>query len=439
MQTRAGGVAAFFVFESYDRRRGVAIYALHVVNETSSALVCRTWVITRAGNALPAYPVPVEVAPFSAIAVQIPIWPGDFESIERAVAEIVGDDVLCAVEAVAPPVPSRRSRYAFAALAALIVVVLAVAGGAALLGAAPRIAAFAVPPMALAGTTVRAEYGVLGVGTLAYEVLAPDGRRVAGAMLADRSGTIPVVLPPSADSGAYTLQMTMHGPFGSAKEVRVLNAVPPKTRGGAQIADIAVNPVVAKPGQAVDVAYAASGDKGYVRLVGTDGAIWAQKPFSQNGATEFVLPPTGGATREMRVVLHVTKGRSVAESSAGLLVAAPAAQAAGMPVQIAGDDNPDQVTDAGANGTFAVVNPTVYSGGPIRVRLLSPRNGMRMSVTDSQSHEVSGINVDSDADTVTLKAPVVSVVSRYTVVASFTDGFGQESVVQAISVRPRGR
>lgn len=434
LQMLSGGVAAFFMLESYDRRRGVATYALQVVNETAAALICRTWVVTRTGDAVLACPVLLEIEPFSAIAMQIPVWPSDFVSMERAVAEITGDDVHCIVNAGAPPVRSKRATYAVVAMAALFVV-LTLTGVAALLGAVPRIAAFAVPPMALAGTTVRAEYGASGVGTLAYEVLAPDGHRVVAETLADRSGSIPVALPPSADPGAYTLQMTMRGPLGNAKEVRVLNAVLPKIGSGAHIADVAVNPVVAKPGDAVNIAYAASGDGGYVRLLGSDGTIWAQKPFSPTGATQFVLPPTTG-TREMRVLLHVTKGRSAAESSAGLLVAAPAAKQADTPAQIAGDDNPNAFASSAANGTFEVLTRTVKSGGNIHVRILSPRNGMRISVTDSQSHEVSGVNVGSDAETVTLKAPTVAVTGRYTVVANFTDGFGQESIVQPMTVRP---
>ena len=215
----------------------------------------------------------------------------------------------------------------------------------------------------------------------------------------------------------------------------MLNSVPPKKGGGARIADIAVNPIVAKPGQAVSIAYAASGDSGYVRLVGSDGTIWAQKPYSPQGTTELTVPSVS-STREMRVMLHVTKGRSAAESSAGLLVATTAPKGGGATQSIAGDDDPDAATDAAANGTFEVLTRTVESGGTIHVRILSPRNGMRIALTDAQSREVAGTNVGADAETVALKAPAVTEADRYTVVASFTDGFGQETIVQPITVRP---
>lgn len=434
VQTRSG-VAAFFVLESYDRRRGVATYALQVVNETQTRLVCRMWVVTQRGNAAFAKPAMLEIEPFSAIAMQMPVRVRDFDSFERAVAEIAGDDVHYMVEAAPPPVRSRRSNFIVAGAAALVLGTLATGAATALIGMIPRIAAFAVPPMALAGTTVAAEYDAVGFGSLAYEVLAPDGHRAAGGTLSDRSGSIPIALPPSSDGGAYTLQMTMRGPLGSAKEVRVLNAVPPKMRDGARIANIVVNPIVAKPGQAVTVAYAASGDSGYVRLVGSDRTIWAQRPFSPQGTTQLIVPPVGG-TREMRVMLHVTKGRSTADSSAGLLVATTAPKQADPAPAIAGDDNTGAATQSPDNGTFDVLTRTVASGGTIHVRILSPRNGMRIALTDGQSREVAGTNVGADAESVSLKAPAVSAAARYTVVASFMDGFGQETIVQPIMVRP---
>ena len=45
------------------------------------------------------------------------------------------------------------------------------------------------------------------------------------------------------------------------------------------------------------------------------------------------------------------------------------------------------------------------------------------------------MNVGAEADVVTLRAPAVTVPTRYTVVG-FTDGFGQESVVQPVTIPP---
>jgi hypothetical protein len=61
---------------------------------------------------------------------------------------------------------------------------------------------------------------------------------------------------------------------------------------------------------------------------------------------------------------------------------------------------------------------------------------MRISLTDTQSREVTGVDVGSDASTITLRAPTVTMATRFIVVDSFTDGFGQESIVQPITVRP---
>jgi hypothetical protein len=439
LQTLAGSVSAFFALETFDRRRGVAIYALRVVNRTTAALVCRTWVVSHDGETMLAYPVSFEVEPLSTSATQIPVWPKDFPSFDRALAEVAGDGVHCIVEAAVPPRSQPRVTYARLTAACLMTGLLALGAAAALRSALPRIAAFAVPPQTLAGTTVSADYDAYGAGRLSYSVTAPDGRRLQGGELADRSGTLRVAIPASNDPGAYTLQMVLAGPLGTAKETRVLSTLAAHGPGSAQIQDVTVTPAVAKPGQRIDVAYAAAGDGGYVRLLGADGTVWAQQPFSHAGQTKLVVPAVP-SLREMRVLVHVNRGRSIAQSMAGLAVADPAASPGASTGQaIAGDDETGTgATRASANenGTFELLTQTVRSGGTIRVRIISPRNGMRISLMDSQSHEVTGLTVGAEADVVTLQAPAVTIPTRYTVVAGFADGFGQESVVQPVTVAP---
>jgi hypothetical protein len=418
---------------------------LHVINGTKSVLLCRTWVVSRSGEPVMAYPVPFEVGPLSTSETRVPVWPGDFASFDGAVAEIVGEGVRCIVEAPAPAIKKPASSYALVAAASLLFGLLAIAAAAALGGLLPRIAAFAVPPMALAGTTVRAEYSASGVGKLSYAVAAPDGRSLEAGPLTERAGSIPIALPASKAAGAYTLHMVMQGPLGSVDATRVLNAIvaPVATNRAkvARIGSISVSPVIAKPGQMIDVSYTATAENGYVRLLGVDGTIWAQKPFSARGETQFVVPYFSGP-REMHVVVHVARGQTSAQSTAGLVVADLAAAPASADAQVAGDDESgsgsiaDSSANGSANGTFAVLTPQVRSGNPIKIRILSPRNGMRFSLTDSQSHELAHLDAGTDADVVTLPAPAVSVPTRYVVVASFTDGFGQESIVQPVTILP---
>ncbi|HKU81131.1 MAG TPA: hypothetical protein VJP76_03090 [Candidatus Tumulicola sp.] len=446
VKTAAGAVAAAFVLESYDRHHRFAIYSLRVSNNLKTRLVCRIWIVSQDGAASLGYPHAIEVAPFSERTTDVPLWLDDSAPFARALAEIAGDGVECIVEASAPPVErgfalppaiAAASNARAAAFAGIGVTALAAAVYGVSL-AVPHIAAFAVPPMAIAGTTVRAEYSASGAGRLAYNVLAPDGSTLAGGPLADRAGAIPIAIPASNDDGAYTLQLTLRGPLGTAKEVRVLNTEP-RGRDTAAVTDISVDPVIAKPGETVQVTYAASGTDGYVRLLGTDGTIWGERPFSHSGKASFTVPPLANS-REMRVLLHVTKGRSAAESSAGLVLSVPVAepQPVAKPAAVA-NASADASSDADAaadNGTFAVVDSHVPSGGTIHVKILSPRNGMRISLNDSQSHEISGVDVGADAESVTLHAPNVTLATRYTVVASFTDGFGQESIVEPVTVAP---
>jgi hypothetical protein len=432
VQTLAGCVSAFFSLEGYDRRNRVATYALRVVNATNSALICRTWVISKAGDAVLAHPILVEVAPLTTSVAEVPVWASDFPSFDRAIAEINGEGVHCIVEAPAPRRLKPRRTLALAGYASLIAALFVLAGSAAVRAALPAIAAFALPPEAVAGTTVRAEYQTGGWGGLIYSVTAPDGSEIQGGPLAAHSGAIPIALPPSDEGAAYTVQMTVHGPLGTATATRVLNAIVPKGTRAAQIDDIWVKPTVAQPGETVVVGYAATGEGGYVRLLGTDGTIWAQQPFDHTGATRFVVPPVSDLT-EMRVLLHVTRGRSAVQSMAGLAVVAQPAPAA---AQAANDLDQTQAVTGGGNDTFEVLNRIVKSGGTIQVRIISPRNGLHIALTDGQSHELTGVDVTADATSVTLRAPVVYAPASYTVVATFTDGFGQESVVEPVSVLP---
>jgi hypothetical protein len=413
---------------------------LHVVNGTKSVLLCRAWVVSRNGEPVMAYPVPFEVGPLSTSETRVPVWPGDFASFDGAVAEIAGEGVRCIVEAPAPTVRKPASSYAVVAAASLVFGLLAIAAAAAIGGVLPRISAFAIAPMALAGTTVRAEYGASGLGKLSYAVTAPDGRLMQGGPLAEHSGSIPIALPAKA-RGAYTLHMVMQGPLGGVDATRVLNAIIPPLAANrakaARIGLISVSPIIAKPGETIDVSYAATAESGYVRLVGLDGTIWGEQPFSGRGEAQFVVPYFSGV-REMRVLVHVARGQTSAQSTAGLVVADLARQPASGDTQVVADDEAGSgsIADGSANGTFAVLTTRVRGGDPIKIRILSPRNGMRFSLTDSQSHELAHLDAGTDADVVTLPAPAVSVPTRYVVIASFTDGFGQESIVQPVTILP---
>ncbi len=379
-----------------------------------------------------------EVQPLATTITQVPMWPRDYASFERAIAEVSGEGVHCLVEAPAP-FARKPDRGRTLAAASLLAGFVALGTAGVLRAAMPRIDALAVPPEALSGTTIRAEYGAGGAGNLSYLVLAPDGRQTQGGALGDRSGSIAIALPASSQPGGYTVRVAMDGPLGRASETRVINAVS-GVRGRARINDISVNPIVARPGEAVNVAYSAAADGGYVRLVGGDGTIWAQEPFSSGGQTRLIVPPVAPGS-ELRVLLHVTKKGTTAQSVAGLVVggaAAHAAPAVASP-QVVADDDPNAApanASADANGTFVVVTKAVQSGGSIQVKILSPRNGMRISLMDLQSHEVTGVDAGTAADVVTLRAPTVSVATRYIVEASFTDGFGQETIVAPVTVQP---
>ncbi len=323
VEVAADSVAAFFALRSFDRRSGVAIYSLRVVNRTTSALFCRSLVLSRNGQPVAAYPQLVEVAPLSTTATQITLRTRDFASLDRVVAEVVGSGVQCVVEAAAPPRRKAYGRLGILATLSLVCGIAILATTTLLYSMIPRIEAFAVAPQALSGTTVEAQYDAAGAGRLAYIVTAPNGRRVAGGRLSDGIGSFFFAIPASAKSGSYAARLTIDGPLGGSSETLIINAV--ARMRNANVGAISVHPMVARPGQRIVVSYSAVGDEGYVRLIGTDGTIWAQRPFSKAGETNLIVPAVHDR-REMRVLVHVTKGSSVAQSMAGILHRKPGAR-----------------------------------------------------------------------------------------------------------------
>ena len=423
------------MLEGFDHRHGVATYSLRIINYTRSLLICRTFVIARDGEATLAHPMLCEVQPLATTITQVPMWPRDYASFERAIAEVSGEGVHCLVEAPAP-FARKPDRGRTLAAASLLAGFVALGTAGVLRAAMPRIDALAVPPEALSGTTSR-RYGAGGAGNLSYLVLAPDGRQTQGGALGDRSGSIAIALPASSQPGGYTVRVAMDGPLGRASERRVINAVS-GVRGRARINDISVNPIVARPGQAVNVAYSAAADGGDARLVGGDGTIWAQEPFSSGGQTRLIVPPVAPGS-ELRVLLHVTKKGTTAQSVAGLVVGE--ARTRGSCRCIA-PSRRRRRSERGASERKRRRERHLRGGyeGRAERRLDSgedflPRNGMRISLMDLQSHEVTGVDAGTAADVVTLRAPTVSVATRYIVEAALpTASVG--NIVAPVTVQP---
>ena len=430
-RTTAGDLVATFVLLRHDRRRDIATYAFRVFNFSSSEAVCVLYGLTSYGAPALAHPVPIRVPSNTKRETEISFPVRGFGSFERVLAEVRSETALFTVEAPSLPQPPI-SRVSKISLALSILLALVCAAALALQRLPPRIAGFSLPPSALAGSTVDAEYATGGIGQLSYSVDDPNGKRLAEGPLTDRTGAIRFALPQSGDAVAYTMRLLLTGPFGSTSEARVVNAVPPPkpkivVSSGAQISNIEVDPIVAHPGDLIHIKYSASASDGYVRLLDSQGTIWSQFRSSRDGST-WMRVPLFDTDREMRVLLHVKRGTSVAQSSAGLIVIA-------SKDELNSDSAPSKDTGA-ENGIFSIASTKVRSGGTIKIHVLTPRDGLRIALTDTASNEISGVEVGLDQDVIYLHAPSVQVAGRYVIVASFRDGFGEESVVAPVVVAP---
>ncbi|MGH7729202.1 MAG: hypothetical protein ACREM2_10510, partial [Vulcanimicrobiaceae bacterium] len=75
-------------------------------------------------------------------------------------------------------------------------------------------------------------------------------------------------------------------------------------------------------------------------------------------------------------------------------------------------------------------------GPAIVVRILHPVADLRLALTSVDGNAVSIVDVPPDQRSATLPAPSVSAPTRYDVVATYRDGFGQETVIRPVVVRP---
>lgn len=428
LRTPAGSIAALFTLLSYDRKARIAVYTLRLLNGSVNEVACVVFGLTHDGTPALVHPEPIHVAPNSKLDTEISVRVEGFGSFERVLAEVRSASGIFRIEA--PPYPKFQSKVPKIIAAATSGVALLVAGAFGFMASVPRVSGFSLPPKAMVGTTVEAEYSASGIGRVAYSVEDPDGKAIAGGPLQYRTGTVRFAIPASHDGAAYTMRLSMIGPLGRNAETRVVNAIPlpkPRLLSGANIASIEIDPIVAHPGDLVHVMYASNGDEGFLRMLDQHGTIWAQIPSSKSG-NSWMRVPLFDRDREMRVSLNIKRGPSSAQSSAGMIVIASKGAI--------GEDLAAKKDTGAENAIFKIAKTNVKSGGTVKIKVLTPRPGLRIALADTQSHEIDGMNVGFDQPWVYLRAPDVQLAQRYVIVASFTDGFGQESVVAPLIVAP---
>ncbi len=431
IRVREGQLSAFLAYAGYDKRIGTVKYALRVLNNTSFSAHASLFVDVR-GTQLSAYPLDVEVAPYSMRDDIIPVRMDVTGPFDRAIVEIASEETCFTVEA--PPPPKARPQWnKWCALAAIPIF----ATGAAQL-CAPRILGVAAPARAIAGTTLHIPYQVSGLGSVEYDFDTRDGLQLA-AGLATQSGVLNLQVPRDGAGAPYTLHVRMRNAFSKAEESASIAAIgapvvkkakPSALQPFALIDNLAVSPSPAIAGKTIAVNYATQAQSGEIWLLDSGGATWAHVPMSLYGTTQISVPQAA-AGREMRIVLHAQRGTQHAESSVGITVM-PSQQTVAQ-----ASAPPATVKSAAPKNAQLSLSSQVVSPGDTVVANVSGMNGdVRITMMSSGGATLAQGDA-GDSGGVTLTAPNVSTPTTFFIVATLTNGVSQQSIVKRLVVTPR--
>jgi hypothetical protein len=438
VQTAQGRISAFLGYAGYDRTVGVAKYALRVLNNSPRPARARLYIEVR-GVQQNAYPLAFDIAPYSMRDDMVPVRLQDTGPFDRAIVEVRSEDTYFTVEA--PPPPPQKRQWKKWCAAAFVPIAAACAIDLSL----PRVLAIAAPTKALAGTSVQVPFQVSGVGSIEYDWATRDGLQLA-AGLASRSDVLKLPVPAHGDGAPYTLHVRMRNPFFNAEQSATVAVTMPRRLPTARpravqpdaatlINDLTVSPSPVHAGDMVSIKYVTQAQSGDVWLVGMDGRTWARAPLSTSGVTELSVPqPTAG--HDMRVVLHAQRGKTHAESSVGLTVLPSAAVASDGGA--GGSAAAPQAKPASAVAPTLTLDSTVVSPGDnVVVRVSGTHGDVKITVMSAAGSTVEQGSVSQEDGAISITAPTVSSVTTFYVVATFTAGVSEQSIVRRLVVTPR--
>jgi len=429
-----GNVAAFLSFAQYNRRLDTATYMMRVLNNSPKPLQARISTIDDMGVRNALYPRPFVIAPFSlkdeCLDVRVD------RNFAWALLEVTDGTTCISVEAPAPPAPPKRWPKLVAAGAAAATLVFGT-----LFASVPRVEAFAAPQRVLPGSSLEVPFATRGLGTVRYQLANAQGAQLAAGLVPSGAGVLRLQVPKNSEGSPYRVMLEMHGALGTSQQtasVAALGAVahsrPVKKKVApvqpvAAISEVAVSPNPAKAGATVDVRYAANAISGTIWLLDNDGRAWAATPYDPSGHSSLVVPLSAGG-HQLRVVVSAKRAGTTAQSSVGLLIL-PSGQSA--QTADASDGAPASTTSL--KPQLRLSSDSVFSGQAFVVRLTGVDGDMRVTMTNGAGRIVEQGDGTAEAG-VSIQAPSVGTATNYSIVATFSDGMSEQSLVRSVTVHP---
>ncbi|HKU68600.1 MAG TPA: hypothetical protein VJP85_12560 [Candidatus Baltobacteraceae bacterium] len=426
-----GDVEGYLALAGCDRRAGTASYALRIINQSQHLLRARMTCARLRGEAILAYPLDIHIAPFSISETLLPVRIADIGPYERAIVEVAGGDVAFSLEAPAPPRMGKRPRWIMATAASLALTL-----GTAFAAAAstPRLALLAAPDRVLRGMTVDVPYAFGGWASMQYQLQTRDGRQLSAGLLKSHEGTLHFTVPPTAGPNVV-LSVDVQGPFGrqsrsqkiaisgnAAQKPRALAATAPR------ISEFAVATPIVRAGSSMKLTYTTDARDGEIWLIDDAGRLWARAAISPYGTTTLEVPQ-GAAGRQMRAVMHARNDKLDTVASVGVLV---------MPGAIAAEAQSAATAQKTPTVGMTLSAQQAAPGDLVTVMIDGNHGDARITMTDDSGQSVDQGDIPSTQNAATLTAPSVTQTTTYYVMASVSQGVGEQTLVRKLVVSPRG-
>jgi hypothetical protein len=424
-----GDVEGYLALAGCDKRAGTASYALRIVNQSAHPLRARMTCARMRGEPVLAYPLDVQIAPFSISETLLPVRIAEVGPYDRAIVQIAGGDVAFSLEAPAPPKMRGRLRWVAIAGAAMT---LAVAAGIGAATATPAIETIAAPTRVFPGSSVDVPYAFRGWASMQYALRTRDGRQLSAGLVGEHQGTLHFNVP-SAAGRDVVLAVNVSGPFGTrstSQHIGIAATAPHRAiaaPAAAHISDFAVvTPIVHANGY-LKLSYATDARSGEIWLIDEAGRLWTRAAIDSSGVTTIKLPQ-GTAGRQMRAVLHAKNGTADTVASVALTV---------LPDAIVSDSAAASSSMDAKTASLTLSSDSVSPGDTITVALEGKHGDTQITLNDASGNSIEQGDIPAGQSAVTLTAPTVTASTTYYVMANVTQGVGEQTLVHKLVVTPR--
>ena len=435
-----GDVAADLRPTGIRNRPRRATYELMVANDTPNPLATFAYAPDATSRGRISWSA-IVVPPFSAIAVEVEVALGRKRATPRVIAELFADEAQLTLDAA--PQPSEMRTAAKRSIAITSAVLIVALGATAFAAVRPRVLALAAPATVRGGAPFTVAYALGESARGSYVVESPGGLQIRRGTLDGRSGAFTVVLPAGHISNGYDVRVSTTGRLGSDERSAHVVALPDRAAQRhparavalasdvARVTDLALERDTVRGGEAIVVTYRATADSGVVRLIDALGTVRAEAMLNPRGRS-LIVAPTVDADQDFRIVATALRGATHAEIAAPVTILHGASAVAAAATARLADERAVSIPRTVAP---IAVDPIQDPSHPIVVRIDTYRPGLHVALMGSSSEEIVGSDVAPGDVSVALRPPPQLSGVRYSIVATYATGLGQETLIRPITFR----